>query len=1200
MLTQAEANLAALIESTADLIWSVDLDYRIIASNCAFRENIENNYGSSVLTGMRPEEYLPPEKAALWPPLYEQALREGPFRTEYLLVDGRTLEMALNPIVMDGQVAGISVFGKDITERKASDCALRQAEEARALLASIVDASTDLIHAVNLDGSIASWNPGAERLTGYTSEEILGKSVKVLAPPGHEEAVEQTLLEIAAGSAAGPFDTVLRRKDGSGVDVALTLSPIRDAAGVVTGIAAIAHDITIRRQSAEALHESGDFLTEAQRIGDLGCYVMDVSTGVWSSTSILDEIFGIDPEYERTVTGWEALVHPDDRAMMSAYFTGEVIGKGKPFDKEYRILRKRDGSERWVHGLGKLEMDAEGNPRKMRGIIRDITRHRRWEMELQHSEALYRTAFQTSIDAVTISHLEDGRFVDVNQAFLHMFGYQREEVVGHTSLELKIWTDLADRKRLVERLRKEAPVRDMEFLLAGKGGRRFWVLVSGAQIEIQGVPSFLLVVRDISESKAAARRLTEAQEALRMSEERHRIAFQASANIVAMVRLDDGVILDANKAFLETLGYEQREAIGHSWQDLGFLADAREMQTVFETLRRNREFRGEVRIGKKNGEVFWGRMSASVFEYAGVSCFLAVTQDITEGKIVEQRLVEADKALRASEERYRTAFQTSIDAININRLSDGKYIDCNQAFLDILGYQREEVIGRTSLELEVWADSRDRHTMSDLVRQSGSCRGLEVQFKKKNGELMWGQMSATMMEVDGVPCVLSISRDLSESKAAKSEIQNLAYYDSLTGLPNRRLLLERLQMVLASESGSSRSQALLLIDLDNFKTLNDRLGHQTGDLLLQLVARRISDCTQETDTVGRLGSDEFVVMLEDLSVVAEEAAAQAQAVGEKILVSIAQPYLLKDRECLSTASIGIAVFRDQQNSSDEILQQVDIALHQAKAAGHNTMRFFSPALQAAVNARATLEEDLRRAIKTQQFLLYYQPQVEQGRLIGVEALIRWKHPVNGLVAPDEFIPLAEESKLILPLGNWVLETACAQIARWAKLPKASHLTVAVNISALQFRQPEFVEHVLKALDRTGANPKNLKLELTESMLVENFEDVISKMSELKSHGLSFSLDDFGTGYSSLAYLKRLPLDQLKIDRVFVRDMLVDATSGAIAQTIISLGRAMGLSVIAEGVESEEQRGFLAGLGCHCFQGMLYSPPLPLEDFEAFF
>jgi diguanylate cyclase (GGDEF)-like protein/PAS domain S-box-containing protein len=599
----------------------------------------------------------------------------------------------------------------------------------------------------------------------------------------------------------------------------------------------------------------------------------------------------------------------------------------------------------------------------------------------------------------------------------------------------------------------------------------------------------------------------------------------------------------------------------------------------------------EVLSKRKNGEIFWMRLSAALIEVDGIPCRLVFAKEITEVKA-------AAEALRRSEERYRTVFQTSPDAIHINRLEDGKYIDCNQAFLDVMGYKREEVIGITSLQLGVWADTHDRIKMIEQVRQSGSCHGLEVQFRKKSGEIFWVVMSASAMEVDGVPCVLSITRDLSEVKAAQNEIRSLAYYDPLTGLPNRRLLLERLRQTLAAGGRGDRMRALLFVELDNFKMLNETIGHLTGDLLLMEVARRIVTCAREADIVSRFGGDEFALMLEDLSEIAEEAAAQAKTVAEKIQESIALPFELEGRECITTASIGITVFGAEREGTSELIQEADIAIYQATSAGRNTIRFFSPALQTAVNTRATLEEDLRQAIKARQFLLYYQPLVARGRLIGAEALIRWQHPTRGLVWPGEFIPLAEETGLILPLGDWVLEAACEQLAAWAGHQQSAHLSLAVNISALQFRQPGFVATVLSALERSGANPKHLKLELTESMLVENIEEIIAKMTELKAHGLSFSLDDFGTGYSSLAYLKRLPLSLLKIDRAFVRDMLVDATSGAIAQTIISLGRAMGLSVIAEGVENEEQRGFLAGLGCHTFQGFLFSPPLPLVQFEA--
>lgn len=432
---------------------------------------------------------------------------------------------------------------------------------------------------------------------------------------------------------------------------------------------------------------------------------------------------------------------------------------------------------------------------------------------------------------------------------------------------------------------------------------------------------------------------------------------------------------------------------------------------------------------------------------------------------------------------------------------------------------------------------------------------------------------------------------------AQKTIQNLAFYDPLTELPNRRMLLDRLRMTLAASARSSRLRALLFMDLDKFKKLNDSFGHQAGDLLLQETARRLTAATRGTDTVARLGGDEFVVLLENLGELSEEAAAQAEMIAEKILAVISQPYMLAGHECLLTASIGITVFGIKPEGTEEVLQQADIAMYQAKAAGRNTVRFFAPELQAAINARMAMEEELRVAIKQEQLLLYYQPLVDRGMVIGAEALVRWMHPQRGILFPDTFIPLAEETGLILPLGDWVLETACRQLAAWAERNETAHLTIAVNISARQLRQPDFVEDVLAVLERTGADPHNLEFELTENMLVENIDEVIAKMTDLKSHGLKFSLDDFGAAYSSLSFLQRLPLDRLKIDRAFVRDIMSGANGGAIAQAIVSLSRAMSLPVLAEGVETEEQREYLLGLGCHTYQGYLFSWPVPLGEFE---
>ena len=437
-----------------------------------------------------------------------------------------------------------------------------------------------------------------------------------------------------------------------------------------------------------------------------------------------------------------------------------------------------------------------------------------------------------------------------------------------------------------------------------------------------------------------------------------------------------------------------------------------------------------------------------------------------------------------------------------------------------------------------------------------------------------------------------------ERMVTEQEIRSLAFYDPLTHLPNRRLLLDRLRHAMLGSARTGRGGALLFIDLDNFKTLNDTLGHDMGDLLLQQVAARLVHCTREGDTVARLGGDEFVVMLEGLAHELRDAAAQAEFIGRKILGALGQSYDLAGKMHHSTSSIGVTLFEDHRDSIDELMKRADLAMYNAKTAGRNTLRFFDPQMQTVVSQRAELEADLRQGLALGQFLLYYQSQRDvNGRITGAEVLLRWQHSERGLVAPNDFIPLTEETGLIIPIGQWVLEMACRQLAAWGRSGATAHLSIAVNISVRQFRQADFVGQVLAALRDSGANARCLKLELTESLLMEDVEEIIGKMTALKRHGVCFSLDDFGTGYSSLSYLKRLPLDQLKIDRSFVRDVTVDANDAAIASTIVALAHHMGLDVIAEGVETAAQADFLVSIGCCAFQGYLYGQPVPLAQFE---
>ncbi len=496
----------------------------------------------------------------------------------------------------------------------------------------------------------------------------------------------------------------------------------------------------------------------------------------------------------------------------------------------------------------------------------------------------------------------------------------------------------------------------------------------------------------------------------------------------------------------------------------------------------------------------------------------------------------------------------------------------------------------------IHADDRAK-VQESLRRSAQDMAPCQCEYRVVHGGVeAWMSSHATpQREPDGSLLWHGYTYDVTRRRLAEEEIKHLAFYDPLTGLPNRRLLMDRLRQVLAASGRSRASGALLFIDLDNFKTLNDTPGHDCGDILLQQVAERLRQSVRGGDTVARLGGDEFVVMLQGLGERQDEVATHAEQVGEKILAVLNMPYLIGGQEYHGTPSIGVALFGEHEQRVEELLKRADLAMYQAKEAGRNTLRFFDPAMQALVAAHSALEGEMRLALRLGQFVLHYQPQYDGcGTLIGVEALVRWAHPERGLIPPGEFIPLAESGGLILPLGQWVLETACAELARWPGADETRPPSVAVNVSARQFRHPDFVDNVLGALQRGGLSAQQLKLELTESLLLENVEETIARMVQLKSHGVGFALDDFGTGYSSLSYLKRLPLDQLKIDRSFVRDVLSDPNDAAIARTVIALGQTLGLYVLAEGVETEAQRAFLVEHGCHAFQGYLFGRPQPLE------
>ena len=573
-----------------------------------------------------------------------------------------------------------------------------------------------------------------------------------------------------------------------------------------------------------------------------------------------------------------------------------------------------------------------------------------------------------------------------------------------------------------------------------------------------------------------------------------------------------------------------------------------------------------------------------------------------EEPVVRIALSDISERVQAEEELRITAITFESQQGIMVTDPNGVIERVNKAFTKLTGYSAEEAIGQTPALLKSGRnDSSFYQKMWKTLMQKRYWQG-QMWNRRKNGKVYaeWLTISAVAAPDGSIAHFVGTFSDITQNKEAEAEIHRLAYYDSLTLLPNRRLLEDRLGQTLAATARNGHYGAILFLDMDNFKTLNDTRGHDVGDLLLIEVARRLLTCVRTGDTVARLGGDEFVILLENLSGELETAATQTMSVGEKVQALIAEPYHLKDYEYHCTTSIGISLFHHNNVSVEELLKHADLALYQSKNAGRNTLRFFDPAMQAALDERNLLESDLRLALKLNQFQLYYQPQMEtKHNIIFAEALLRWAHPERGLLSAGDFIPLAEKTGLILPIGRWVLETACAQLKAWQGKPCSRELRLTVNISTHQFLQSDFVAQVQQILTQTGADPTRLRLELTDKLMQDKRADVLEKIHALKSLGIGFSLEDFSTVCSSLSYLTRLPLDQLKIDQAFIHAIGSDPNGAAIVQAIVTMGQKLGLKVIAEGVETEAQRDFLEQNGCNAFQGYLLSRPLPVEEFERF-
>jgi len=832
-------------------------------------------------------------------------------------------------------------------------------------------------------------------------------------------------------------------------------------------------------------------------------------------------------------------------------------------------------------------------------LWRDLTARLKAEKALKKSQSMLHVFQETNRDAwMTVG--EKG-FLDCNEATLELFGCESKE--HFCSLGP---SDLSPARQPNGELSSELANKNFVKAISDGKNRFDWqhtrhdtkqpfdaeVLLS--RTSIAGDTIVQASVRDNSDRKAAEKALKESEKKLQAMYDSH---------MEGWVLMDETGFLECNKVCVELYGTKSKKhfcTLRPQELSPGKQPNGDDSLEMSKRLINEAFEKGSSRFEWQqkrfdNDETFFTEILLSRVTLGDKVLLQANIRNIDDRK-------RAEALLRTSEKRAQRLFEKMGDACLI--IKNGHFIECNPAAVKLLEFpNKDALLNRPSHKTSplLQPDGQDSNLkakkMMDATFFEGSQR-FEWVYLKNNDEPITLEVMLTPIDVGNEKIIHVVWRDLTERILIESKVQQLAYEDELTGLANRRTLLDRLEHILSLYKRTSFNGALLFIDLDHFKMVNDTMGHSTGDVVLKQVAERLKGSVREGDSIARFGGDEFVVMLEELDHNSTHAARRAETVCENLLADLNIPYKIDGRDLPITASIGVTMFSGGSSAKD-LLQQSDIAMYQAKAAGRNAIRFFDPEMQAAVDARANTEQLIKNALSNNLFELHYQLQINSdGQVFGAEALLRLHHPTKSYIPPMEYIPVAEETGLIVHIGNWVLNTACQQLNAWQKQPSTEHLSIAVNVSSIEFKQPEFVDNVLRGIKASDINPKRLKLELTETMLVEDIGDIIVKMNQLKGIGVQFSLDDFGTGYSSLQYLKQLPLDQLKVDQSFVRDLEDDPQDRSIVKTIISMAKGLELDIIAEGVETVEQQKMLLAFGCPNYQGYLFAKPMPIKDLNA--
>ncbi|TDV49076.1 periplasmic sensor diguanylate cyclase/phosphodiesterase [Pseudomonas graminis] len=872
---------------------------------------------------------------------------------------------------------------------------------------------------------------------------------------------------------------------------------------------------------------------------------------------------------------WQSIVHPEDIDYTQAYCDREMA-EGNDHSVDYRVLTA-DGRVVWIRDI--VSMIGYGRERVMRGLMIDISEAKQTEEALRLSEGKFASVFAQCPDMLVIARLSDGCFLEANPAFAEQIGISPADVVGRVPSELNIWGIPDIGHSLLQRLQKGS-IRNLEMPFRRSDGRLFTGLLSAEPFDLDSTAAVVLVVRDITPLK-------EAQQQLQMSEEKFAKAFHSSPDGLLITRQNDGLLVEVNDGFSRITGYHSSLSLDRTTLDLGIWVDLNERQQLLEQLSRDgfvKDFTSHIR--RRDGQIRLCEISARPLPIAGEDCMLTIARDITDRHQMQEKLQLA-----------ATVFESTAEGVLITDTRQ-RINAVNRAFSEITGYSELEALGNTpSLLASGLHDSAFYAAMWYQLTAEGHWQG-EISNRRKNGEIYpsWLTISAVRNRDKSITHFVAVFADISSLKQAQARLDYQAHHDPLTGLPNRTLFESRLHAALIHSRAACSLGAVLFLDLDRFKHINDSLGHPVGDLLLKSIAVRLKENLRDIDTVARLGGDEFIILLPGL-----QNPSDAEAVATKLLNSFSAPFQAGEHEFFMSTSIGSALFPTDGADVATLIKNADAAMYRSKAKGRNRVEHYTRDLTAQASERIALEHALRRAIERNEFTLSYQPKISllTHRLVGAEALIRWFHPTFGDVPPERFIPLAEENGMILQIGEWVLGTACQQLHEWNQRYEVFG-PLSVNLAGAQLRQPNLLNRIERLLLQHQLQPGCLQLEITENFIMSQTEEALSVLHRLKKLGVQLAIDDFGTGYSSLSYLKRLPLDILKIDQSFVRGLPDDPHDAAIVRAIIALGRSMQLTVIAEGVETLEQQQFLADEGCEQIQGYLVSLPLRAEEFCATF